>query len=121
MACVEFGSTCFTAGDTITIYWKYTDDEGVPIDLTGATAQMQLLETITDTTAFIDMTGGITDAANGSGAFSLTKVQSQTLLPIVEGSPATKSYVSKVRLEFSDTTTKSVAGLNINIEQSGIR
>ena len=78
MACVQIANTCFTAGDTITIDWQYTTDEGVAIDLTGATAEMQLLEAITDTTSFITMTGGIVNATNGSGTFSLTKVQSQT-------------------------------------------
>jgi hypothetical protein len=121
MACVEFANTCYTAGDTITIDWLYTDDEGTPIDLTGATAQMQLLNAITDLTQVIDMTGGITDAENGAGTFSLTKVESQSLLPIVAEGPASKSFVSKIRFEFSDTTTRSVAGLNVDIEQSGIR
>ena len=121
MSCVEFGNTCFTAGDTITMDWSYTTDEGVAIDLTGATAQMQLLEAITDVTQFIDMTGGITDAANGTGRFSLTKVQSQTLLPIVTGSPASKKYTSKIRFTYADTTTATIAGVNVDIEQSGIR
>tara|TARA_R110002096_G_scaffold394407_1_gene589722 strand:- start:51 stop:416 length:366 start_codon:yes stop_codon:yes gene_type:complete len=121
MACVEFGNTCFTAGDTITIDWTYTTDEGVAIDLTGATADMQLLESITDVSQFIDMTGGITDAVNGAGRFSLTNTQSQTLLPIITDGPATKSYVSKVRFTYADTTTQSVAGVNVDIEQSGIR
>jgi hypothetical protein len=121
MSCVEFGSTCFTAGDTITMDWSYTTDEGVPVDLTGATAQMQLLEAITDVNQFIDMTGGITDAVNGTGRFSLTKVQSQTLLPIIEGGQASKKYTSKIRFTYSDSTTASIAGINVDIEQSGIR
>ena len=121
MACVEFGNTCFTAGDTITINWQYTTDEGLPIDLTGVTAEMQLLENITDVLQVIDMTGGIVNATNGSGTFSLTKVESQSLLPIVEGGPASKKYVSKIRFTYADTTTKSIAGVNVDIEQSGIR
>lgn len=121
MACVQFADTCFTAGDTITIDWQYTTDEGVPIDLTGATAQMQLLDAITDVAQVIDMTGGIVNPTNGSGTFSLTKVQSQGLLPIIADGPANKKLVSKIRFEFADTTTKSVAGVNLTIEQSGIR
>ena len=121
MACVQFGSTCFTAGDTITIDWQYTTDEGVAIDLTGATAQMQLLENITDVTQFIDMTGGIVNAENGSGTFSLTNTQSQTLLPIAVDGLANKSYTSKIRFTYADTTTQSIAGVTLAIEQSGIR
>jgi hypothetical protein len=120
MACVQIGDTCFTAGDTITIDWQYTTDEGVAIDLTGATAEMQLLESITDVASFITMTGGIVNAVNGSGTFSLTKVQSQTLLPIGSAA-ASKKYTSKIRFTYADTTTKSIAGINVSIEQSGIR
>lgn len=121
MACVQFGQTCFTAGDTVTIDWQWTTDEGVPIDLTGATAQMQLLEKITDISQVIDMTGGITNETNGSGTFSLTNTESQTLLPIVADGPASKQYTSKIRFTYSDTTTQSVAGVTVDIEQSGIR
>jgi hypothetical protein len=121
MACVGFGDTCFTAGDTITIDFQWTTDQGVAIDLTGATAEMQLLNAITDTTSVVTMTGGLVDHANGSGTFSLTKVQSQELLPIVADGPASISFISKIRFTYSDTTTETVAGLNVTIEQSGIR
>lgn len=120
MACVTFEDTCFTAGDTITIDWQYTENDGTPIDLTGVVAQMQLLENITDVTQSIDMTGGITDAESGSGTFSLTATQSQSLLPIVSGGESSKDYVSKIRFTDGDIV-KSIAGLNVEIEQSGIR
>lgn len=122
MACVEFANICFTAGDTVNIDFQYLeDDETTPIDLTGATAQMQLLNTITDVTQVDDLNGGITDAANGSGRFSLTNTESQALLPIVaEGQPSI-DFISKLRFTFADTTTKTVAGANITFEQSGIR
>tara|TARA_R100000951_G_scaffold42268_1_gene35566 strand:+ start:86 stop:451 length:366 start_codon:yes stop_codon:yes gene_type:complete len=121
MACVEFVNLCYTAGDTVNIDFQYLEDDGTtPIDLTGATAEMQLLEDITDLTS-IPITGGITDPVNGVGAFSLSKVESQALLPILEGTPASIAYISKLRFEFSDATTRSVAGANITFEQSGIR
>jgi len=121
MSCPQIVNTCYTAGDTIVIDWQFTEVDGVtPIDLTGATAQMQLLENITDATSFITMTGGITDAANGLGRFSLTGVESQTLLPI--GSElAKKTYVSRILITYADTTTETIAGLNVEIEQGGIR
>jgi hypothetical protein len=121
MACVEFQPICYTAGDTVTIDFQYLEDDGeTPIPLTGATAQMQLLDAITDAAAVKDMTGGITDEANGSGTFSLTKVESQALLPIGEPAASIK-FVSVIKFTFSDTTTKTVAGLNVTIEQGGIR
>ena len=81
---------------------------------------MQLLEDITDLTS-TPISGGITDPTNGIGAFTLSKVESQALLPIAAETPASTSYISKLRFEFSDTTTRSVAGANITFEQSGIR
>ena len=123
MACPASVSLCFVAGDTITIDWQYTEVDGeTPIDLTGATAKMQLLDKITDQTQVIDMTGGLTDEPNGIGQFSLTKAQSQSLLPVGTGDNTPNiNFVSVIHLEFSDTTTKTIAGVGVTIEQGGIR
>ena len=122
MACVEFVNICFTAGDTVNIDFQYLENDGVtPIDLTGATAQMQLLSSITDVTQVDDLNGGITDPTKGSGRFSLTNTETQALLPIVADGPPSVDFISKLRFTFSDATTKTVAGANITFEQSGIR
>lgn len=124
MACVEFVEFCFTAGDDVFINFQYLEDDGeTPIDLTGATAEMQLLEAINSVSETITLTGGITDPVNGAGEFSLTDVESQSLLPIPVGpdEPDSKQYVSKMRFTFSDGTKKSVMGARVTIEQSGIR
>ncbi len=122
MACPQIVDLCFVAGDTITINWQFTEQDGTPIDLTGATAQMQLLENITDQDDFIPMTGGLTDSALGVGVFSLTSAQSQTLLPVGSGdNPASKNYTSRIRLTYSDSTIETIAGANVEIEQGGIR
>lgn len=122
MACVTFANVCFTAGDTVNLDFQYLEEDGItPIDLTGATAQMQLLNSITDVSQVDDLNGGITDAVNGSGRFSLTNTESQALLPIVLDGPANINLVSKLRFTFADTTTLSVAGVNFSFEQSGIR
>jgi len=122
MACPQIVDLCFVAGNTVTIDWSYTDSDGAPIDLTGATAQMQLLNAITDQTQVIDMTGGITDAPNGLGTFSLTKTESQSLLPVGtgDGDPSIK-FTSRIKITFADTTAKTIAGVNVTIEQGGIR
>jgi len=123
MACPDSVNLCFVAGDTITIPFQYLEDDGVtPIPLTGATAQMQLLDNITDQNQVIDMTGGLTDEANGLGLFSLTKIESQSLLPVGIGdNSASIGLVSVIKLTFSDTTTKTIAGVNVTINQGGIR
>lgn len=123
MACPESVKLCFVAGDTITIDWQYTEVDGVtPIDLTGATAQMQLLSKITDQTQVTDMTGGLTDAANGIGLFSLTNVESQSLLPVGTGdNPEKADFTSVIKLTYADTTTQTIAGVDVEIKQGGIR
>lgn len=122
MACPQIVDLCFVAGNTITIDWQYTEDDGAPIDLTGATAKMQLLNSITDQTQVIDMTGGITDAPNGLGQFSLTDTESQSLLPVGSGdNDPSISFVSRIKIEFADTTKLTIAGVNVTIQQGGIR
>lgn len=123
MACPEVAALCFVAGDTIEINWQYTASDGeTPIDLTGATAQMQLLDKITDLVQVVDMTGGLTDPVSGTGSFSLTNVQSQALLPVGSGdNDDSIKFVSVVLLTFADTTTKTIAGIRVEIEQGGIR
>lgn len=122
MACVEFVSTCFTAGDTVNIDFQYFEDDGeTPIDLTGATARMQLLASLGDLSQADDFNGGITDAENGQGSFLLSATESQALLPIVADAPTTLTYISKLQFTFADTTVKTVAGMNVTFEQNGIR
>ena len=122
MACPVSVSLCYVAGDTITIDWQYFESDNVtPTDLTGATADMQLLNKITDVSSVKTMTGGLTDPVNGLGQFSLTKIESQALLPIVLDGPQSIKFVSVIRLTFADTTTRTISGAGVTIEQGGIR
>lgn len=122
MACPDSVLLCFVASDTITINWQHTEIDGLtPIDLTGATVQMQLLNKITDAASVQVMTGGLIDAVNGVGRFSLTNTEVQALLPIVQDENAKISFVSVFLITYADTTTKTIAGVNIEINQGGIR
>lgn len=124
MACVDFVQTCFTAGDTVNIDFQYFEDDGeTPIDLTGADAKLQLLNSIGDVSQVDDFNGGITNPTSGQGTFSLSATESQALLPLpITGDEAIQAvFVSKLQFTFADTTVKTVAGLNVTIEQNGIR
>lgn len=122
MSCTETVKLCFTAGDTMTINWVYTEVDGLtPIDLTGALAEMQLLDKITDVTPVQIMTGGLTDPANGVGAFTLTNTETQALLPVVLDANERIAFVSVIKITFADLTTKTIAGVDVDIEQGGIR
>ena len=82
---------------------------------------MQLLNKITDVTPVKVMTGGITDPLLGFGVFSLTKAETQALLPVVQDENELIKFVSVIKLTFADTTTKTIAGVGVDIEQGGIR
>jgi len=121
MACVNFAELCYIAGDTVNIDFQYLEDDGVtPIDLTGASAEMQLLLNIDDAAQVDDLNGGITDPVNGVGRFSLTSTESQALLPIVGGNISI-DFISHMRFTFADTTVRTVAGSNVEIKQTLIR
>jgi hypothetical protein len=121
MACVQFAELCYIAGDTVNIDFQYLENDGVtPIDLTGATAEMQLLLGIDDAAATDDLNGGITVPTNGQGRFSLTAVESQALLPIVTGNILI-DFISHMRFTFADTTVRTVAGANLEFKQTLIR
>ena len=121
MACPNAVTLCFVAGNTLTIDWAYTSNEGAPISLVGATAEMQFLNKITDVAYVIVLTGGITDEVNGTGTFSLTNTQTQGLLPVVQDENDAITFVSRIKLTFADTTTRTIASVTVTIEQGGIR
>ena len=122
MACVQFAPACYMAGATIEIDWQYTEDDKVtPIPLVGATATLSLLDSVTDLTAVVDFTGGITDEPNGSGTFSLTKVQSQDLIPLGTADVKERSFTSTLKIEFADTTVDYIAGITTKFEQNASR
>ena len=122
MSCVQFAPVCYTAGATVKIDWQYTEDDGVtPVKLTGATATLSLLDSVTDAAAVIDFTGGITDEPNGSGTFSLTSTQSQLLIPIGTADVLKRVFVGTIKIVFADTTVDYIAGLDITFEQNASR
>lgn len=118
MACPETFDLCFVADNTLTIDFTYEPVGNM--DLTGATAEMQLLDAVTDPTEVIDMSGGFTDTNTGQGAFSLTRTQTQGLLPIGNES-SNRVLVGDIRVIFADTTARTIARGNITIEQGANR
>ena len=122
MACVQFAQLCYMAGATVEIDWQYTKDDGVtPIPLTGASASLSLLDNVTDLTAVEDFTGGITDPENGSGTFSLTKVESQALIPLGTEGVSKRDFTSTLKIQYADGTVNFPAGITFTFEQNASR
>lgn len=120
MACVNFVNLCHIAGTNVYVDFQYTDDEGNPIDLTGVSAQFQYLSSAQDAASVIDLTGGVTDGPNGLGRFTLTPVQSQSLIPIGD-TETTKIFKSHLMFTYPDTTIQVVAGVDSTYKQNLIR
>ena len=120
MACPNFVNLCHVAGTNVYVDFQYVDDEGLPIDLTGVTAQFQYLTSASDLTSVIDLTGGVTDGINGLGRFTLTPAQSQTLIPIGD-TDTTKIFKSHLMFTYPDTTIEVVAGVDSTYNQNLIR
>lgn len=118
--CEPIYDVCVIAG---TDY--YTDIEllmadGTPIDLLGATVESQLLETDTSPAKVADVTVTILSALEGKVRLSLTKTQTQDLLPVASGL-ASKNFVSDVLVNYPNGTSEVFARVNYKVEQVRIR
>lgn len=103
------------AGDDFYFPFIFTEQGGItPVDLTGATAVMEIRESATSPTVAVTMTGGITDAVNGVVLFSLTDVETNALLPRAE---AGKIYSSSVKLTYSDLTEETILIVSFPVQQ----
>jgi len=116
MTCAVSTDICMIANNDFFFDLQLFESDGTTvIDLTGATAIMQLL-TITDAPSSTkDMNGGITNAANGQMRFTLTDVETQALLTVGSGNSTT--FVSDVQITFVDTTKEVVLRVNVLVEQ----
>ena len=115
MACVGTDNPCFIAGDDLLYAIQRTENDKVtPIDLTGATAKMDLKDAVTDVAVVKTMSGGIVDAANGLIHFTLTDDETEALLPRAEVS---NSWVFSVKLTYSDASERTILAGTLTLEQ----
>jgi len=106
MACTAIDDPCFVAGDDVFYDVVFTDSDDNPIDLTGATAKMDLRETVTDADPVAQsLSGGIVTPLAGAMRFTLTDVQSAALLP---RNTESKLWAHSVKITFSDATEQTI-------------
>lgn len=115
MACVAEDSPCFIAGDDLYYDITFTDSEGVAKDLTGATALMDLRDSVTSAAVVQSMSGGVLNAIDGQMRFALTDVQTAALLPRAE---ATITFVFSVKLTYADATEQTILVGSLTLEQA---
>ena len=116
MACVGNDNPCFIGGDDLTYPVQFLLSDGeTPIPLTGATAKMELRDSVTDAVVAQLMSGGITDAANGQMVFTLTDDETLALLPRTE---TTKKWVFSVKLTYVDLSEQTILAGDLTLDQA---
>tara|TARA_R110002020_G_scaffold302123_1_gene517528 strand:+ start:35 stop:394 length:360 start_codon:yes stop_codon:yes gene_type:complete len=116
MACVASDNPCVIAGDDLIYALTYTEaDKITPIPLTGATAKMDLRESVTDVAVAQSMSGGITSATEGKMEFTLTDVETAALLPRSEVS---KNFTFSVKITFQDSSEQTILTGLYSFEQA---
>ena len=117
--CVVTQDLCMIAGCDFFFDLQYLeDDETTPIDLTGSTAILQLLDSTDSPAAEVTLTGGITVPLQGQMQFSLDGSQTQDLLEL----PAlTKDFVGDVHLTYPDTTCEIILRVTATVDQGRFR
>ena len=116
MACVGNDNPCFIGGDDLTYPVQFLLSDGeTPIDLTGASAKMDLRDEVTSASVAQVMSGGITDATNGQMVFTLTDVETLSLLPRTE---TTKKWVFSVKLTYVDLSEQTILAGDLTLDQA---
>lgn len=116
MACAASDNPCIIAGDSLFYPLTYTEaDKVTPIDLTGATAKMDLRESATNPVVVKSMTGGITVPSEGKMEFTLTDAETAALLPRDQ---ASKAFSFSVKITFQDLTEQTILIGSYTFEQA---
>ena len=117
MACPSTYDFCGIAGDDHAVDFTWTESDGLTaIDLTGATALMDLRETTTSVDPVAQaMTGGVLVATSGTMRFTLTDTETAALLP---RATATQVWVYSVKLTYADATEQTIITGNYTITQA---
>lgn len=106
MSCVANYDLCWIAGDDIYFDLQYLESDGeTPIDLTGATAKMELRDAVTDASVVDTMNGGIINVLTGQMRFTLTDTETAALLPRAD---ASRTLQYSVKLTYSDASEQTI-------------
>jgi hypothetical protein len=116
MTCAAVDSPCVIGGDDWNYYVTYTEnDETIPINLTGATATMEMRDAVTDAAIVVTASGGITTATEGKMIFTLTDVQTAGLLPRATDK---RTLVFSVKITFSDASEQTILIGTLTLDQA---
>lgn len=126
MACVDSITSCVTQGNDWWLDITVTDDGVIDVDtgnptnpknLTGATVELQLIESLESVAATISPTATITDAVNGRIQFRLTAAQTNGLIAS-PSAVASKVYIGSPRVTYQDGTVDNLFNLSLEVHQT---
>jgi len=115
MTCTAEDNPCFIGGDDLFYDVQFVDSDGEGIDLTGASAKMELRDKVTDVAVVQLMSGGIVTPLTGSMRFTLTDDETLVLLPRAQ---ETRSFAHSVKLTFSDATEQTILAGILQLDQA---
>lgn len=116
MPCPGTHDPCFVAGDDLIFPIKFTENDGeVPKDLTGATAKMDLRLEVTNAAVAQSMSGGIIAATLGQMEFTLTDVETASLL---SRSTESKTWSYSVKITYQDLSEETILVGILTLQQA---
>ena len=116
MACVGNDNPCFIAGDDVIYSLQFFESDGeTAINLTGATAKMDLRVSVTNASVVQAMSGGIVSALLGQMEFTLTDAETATLLPRATEST---SWAFSVKITYSDASEETILAGTFTLDQA---
>jgi len=116
MSCPGTDDPCFVAGDDLIYSLQFVEnDEVTPKDLTGATAKMDLRETVTNPVVAQSLNGGIIAPLLGQMEFTLTDAETAALLPRAQTS---KTWDFSVKITYQDLSEETILTGKLKLEQA---
>ena len=106
-------NVCWIGGDTESYTIRYKDSEGQPIDITGATADMEVKKSTYDDSPVIPATNAVITGADGLIEFSFSPSETLTLL----GTEQLARFVYDTQLTLDDGTVKTLTGGELNVHR----
>ena len=113
MSCAsrEAVNVCWVGGDTESYIIRYKDSAGEPINLTGATAEMEIQKSFRDSAPVIPAKIATITPAEGLIEFNYSPTDTATLL----GDAQKVRYVYDTQITLANSDVKTLTGGEINI------
>lgn len=110
-------------GATFQLPFTLTDEDDVPVSLSGASIAGKIRTSPEATTVIATFTGTVTDGPNGEGQVSLTAVQTAAIVADNSGTGNRKltTFVYDIEVTYSDATVQRILEGNAYLSPEATR